>query len=67
MPAKGILTEGVALSLAEVSDLVTAFVASRRVVAIEVMEYDPSGDAGGAHARKIVDLIVRALARRLRR
>ena len=66
MPAKGILTEGSALSLAEVSDLVTAFVASRRVVAIEVMEYDPSADPDGVHARKVVDLLSRALARRLR-
>ena len=66
MPAKGILTEGAALSLAEVSDLVTAFLASPRVVAIEVMEYDPSADPDGVHARKIVDLLTRALARRLR-
>jgi len=66
MPAKGALTEGLALSLAEVSDLVTAFLASPRVVAIEVMEYDPSGDPEGVHARKIVDLLSRALARRLR-
>jgi arginase len=67
MPAKGILTYGPALSLAEVSDLVTAFLASPRVVAIEVMEYDPSGDPEGVHARKIVDLLARGLARRLRR
>jgi arginase len=67
MPAKGILTEGPALSLAEVSDLVTAFLASPRVVAIQVMEYDPSGDPDGVHARKIVGVLARALARRLRR
>jgi arginase len=67
MPAKGILTYGPALSLAEVSDLVTAFLASPRVVAIEVMEYDPSGDPEGIHARKIVGVLARALARRLRR
>jgi arginase family enzyme len=66
MPAKGILTEGAALSLAEVSDLVTALVASPRVVAIEVMEYDPSADPDGVHARKVVGLLSRALARRLR-
>jgi arginase family enzyme len=36
------------------------------VVGIEVVEYDPSADADGVHARKIVDLLVRALARRLR-
>jgi arginase len=67
MPAKGRTTEGVALSLAEVSDLVTAFLASPRVVAIEVVEYDPSADPEGVHARKIVELLTRALARRLRR
>jgi arginase len=66
MPAKAVITEGSALSLAEVSDLVTAFLASPRVVGIEVMEYDPTADPDGVHARKIVDLLVRALARRLR-
>jgi arginase len=66
MPCKGTITEGTALSLAEVSDLVTAFLASPRVVGIEVVEYDPSADPDGVHARKIVDLLVRALARRLR-
>jgi arginase family enzyme len=35
-------------------------------VAIEVMEYDPSADPDGVHARKVVDLLSRALARRLR-
>jgi arginase len=66
MPAKAVITDGLALSLAEVSDLVTAFLASPRVVAIEVVEYDPSADGDGVHARKIVDLLARALARRLR-
>lgn len=66
MPAKAVITEAAALSLAEVSDLVTAFLASPRVVAIEVVEYDPSADPEGVHARKIVDLLSRAVARRLR-
>jgi arginase family enzyme len=66
MPAKGVLTDGTALSLAEVSDLVTAFLASPRVIGIEVVEYDPTADTDGLYARKIVDLLVRALARRLR-
>jgi len=66
MPANARITEGAALSLAEVSDLVTAFMASPRVIGIEVVEYDPSADPNGVHARKIVDLLVRALARRLR-
>src|SRR5688572_31306732 len=39
MPAKGCHTEGTALSLAEVSDVVTALVASPRTVALEVAEY----------------------------
>jgi arginase len=66
MPAKGSQTEGAALSLAEVSDLVTALVASPRVVALLVAEFQPEKDQGGACARKIVDLIGRAVARRLR-
>ena len=66
MPAKGAITDGSALSLAEVSDLVTAFLASPRVVGIEVVEYDPTADPDGVNARKIVDLLARALARRLR-
>ena len=43
----------------------TAIVASPRVIALEVTEYDPSRDPDGTHARKIVDLIVRACGRRL--
>jgi arginase len=65
MPAKQYLTPGAGLTHAEVSDLVTAIVASPRVVALEVTEYDPSRDPEGAHARKIVDLILRACGRRL--
>jgi arginase len=65
MPAKQFLTAGEALTYAEVCDLVTALVASPRVVALEVTEYDPSRDPEGVHARKVVDLVVRAAARRL--
>ena len=65
MPAKQFLTSGTGLAYAEVSDLVTAIVASPRVIALEVTEYDPSRDPAGEHARKIVDLIVRATRRRL--
>jgi arginase len=65
MPAKQFLTPGNGLTLAEVSDLLTALVASPRVVALEVTEYDPSRDPDGSHARKIVDLVVRAVGRRL--
>jgi arginase len=66
MPAKDVTTPGAALSLAEVSDLVTAIVASPRVVALEVAEYNPARDPERTHARKLVDLITRAVARRLR-
>jgi arginase len=65
MPAKQTLTPGPGLSLAEVSDLLTALLASPRVIALEVTEYDPSRDPEGTHARKIVDLIVRAAGRHL--
>jgi arginase len=66
MPAKQFLTAGQGLAYSEVSDLVTAIVASPRVVALEVTEYDPSRDPQGESARKIVDLVVRATGRRLR-
>ena len=66
MPAKGTHTGGAALSLAEVSDLVTALVASPRVVALEVTEFQPDKDTGGASAQRLVELIGRALARRAR-
>ena len=65
MPAKQFLTPGKGLAYAEVSDLVTALLGSPRVVALEVTEYDPSRDPRGEHARKIVDLVVRASGRRL--
>jgi arginase len=66
MPAKDNLTPGHALSLAETSDLVTALVASPRVVALVVAEYNPDRDPEAVHALKLVDLIVRAVHRRLR-
>ena len=39
----------------------TALVASPRVVALEVTEFDPEKDPDGACARRLVDLLVRAL------
>jgi arginase len=66
MPAKDRLTPGPGLTLAEVSDLVTAILASPRVAAFEVAEYAPRLDPDGLHARKVVDLVARAVARRLR-
>jgi arginase len=65
MPAKQYVAGGTGLRYAEVSDLLTAIVASPRVVALEVTEYDPSRDPDAACARKIVDLVVRASTRRL--
>ena len=66
MPAKTAITPGAGLSLAETSDLVTALLASPRVVALEVVEYHPSAIPTGACARALVDLIARAVSRRLR-
>jgi arginase len=66
MPAKHTLTRGPALSLAEVSDLLTALMASPRVVALGVGEYVPDKDPGGVCARRVVDIVARAVARHLR-
>jgi arginase len=67
MPARGYLTPGEALSYAEVSDLLTGILASSRVRALEVCEYDPDyDDAGLTSGRRLVELITRAVARRLR-
>lgn len=66
MPAHDVRTAGEGLSLAEVSDLVTALLASSRVVALEVAEFDPDRDPEGIHARKIVELLARGVARRFR-
>ena len=54
------------LSVAEVSDLVTALVASPRVIGLHVAEFQPERDPEGVHARKVVDLLARAVARRAR-
>jgi arginase len=66
MPAKNELTPGPGLTLAEVSDLLTAVLASPRVMALEVTEYAPEKDPGGESAARIVDLVVRAVSRRVR-
>jgi arginase family enzyme len=66
MPAKGSHTPGAALSLAEVSDLLTALAASPRVVALEVAEFQPEKDPDGTSAARVVELLARAMARRLR-
>jgi arginase len=54
------------LTLVEVSDLVTALVASPRVIGLHVAEFDPGRDPEGAHARKVIELLARAVARRAR-
>ena len=67
MPAKTNLTPGPGLTLQETGDLLTALLASPRVAALEVCELLPERDPEGIHARKLVELLSRALARRLRR
>jgi len=57
MPAKTTVTPGPGLSLDEVRELLTTLLASPRVVALEVVEFDPSLDPDGACARRLVDLI----------
>ena len=64
MPVKASPEGG--LSIAELSDLVTALVASPRVVALHVAEFNPLADPESVHARKVVDLLARAVARRVR-
>lgn len=66
MPAKSVVTAGPGLSAAETSDLLTALLASPRVVALEVCDLQPERDPDGACARRVVELIVRAVGRRLR-
>jgi arginase len=66
LPTKDYVTPGQGLGLAEMADLLTALLASPRVVALEVAEFYPEVDPEGVHARAIVDLLVGALRRRLR-
>jgi arginase len=56
---------GAGLTVAEVSDLLTALVASPRVVGLHVAEFNPARDPEGVHARKVIALLVRAVARRV--
>ena len=63
MPVKDAVAGG--LTIADVSDLLTALVGSPRVVALHVAEFDPRRDPEGIHARKIVELLTRAVARRV--
>jgi arginase len=65
--AKDTVTPGEGLSWEETSDLLTGLLASKRVVALEVTEFNPERDEGGVFARKLVELLVRAVGRHLRR
>lgn len=67
MPAKQSLTPGVGLTFLELRNLLTALMASPRVVALEVAEYSPDRDPDGVYARQLVELLVEALGRRFRR
>jgi arginase len=61
MPAKTTLTPGAGLSWEGATTLLTALLSSPRVVALSVAELDPSRDADGDCARRVVDLVGRAL------
>jgi arginase len=64
MPVKPSADGG--LTIAEVSDLLTALLASPRVVALHVGEFVPAKDPDGVHARKVIDLLARAVARKVK-
>jgi arginase len=62
MPAVECVTPG-GLTAPAAAELLRALVASPRVVALAVTQYDPDLDAGGGCAQRIVDLVASALAR----
>lgn len=66
MPAKDPVTGGEALSLEEASDLVTALLASPRVVGLQLVELDAASPNASRCAKALVELLARAVARRLR-
>jgi arginase len=66
MPAKDYVTAGPGLTLEEASDLLTALLASPRVIALEVAGFQPEEDPEGTCARRVVELVARAVGRRLR-
>ncbi len=65
MPVKDPI-DGAGLTIAEVSDLLSALAASPRVVGLHIAEFNPARDPEGVHARKVIALLVRAVARRVR-
>jgi arginase len=66
MPAKDTVTPGRGLSWDETETLVTALLASPRVVAMEVTEFNPARDPHAALAHKLVGLLSSAFAARVR-
>jgi arginase len=66
MPVKDPI-DGAGLTIAEVSDLLTALVASPRVAGLHIAEFNPARDPEGVHARQVIALLVRAVARRVGR
>ena len=66
MPAKESYTPGAGLTWAEASDLVTALLASPRVAAFLVCEYQPARDPDLVYGRRLVELIARAVGRHFR-
>lgn len=59
--AKDTVTPGEGLSWDEASELVATLLASPRVVALQVTEYNPERDTGGRFAARLVDLVTRAV------
>ncbi len=64
MPAKDTLTPGRGIEWAEVATLLGVLVASPRVVALQVCEFNPSRDPGGQYAPRLVDLLAKLVAAR---
>ena len=63
--AKAPLTPGPGLRWTEIEALLMALLHSPRVAVLEVCEFNPLLDPGGASARKLVALITKAVAARL--
>ncbi len=66
MPAKESYTPGAGLTWTEASDLVTALLASPRVAAFLVCEYQPARDPDLVYGRRLVELIARGVGRHFR-
>jgi arginase len=62
MPAVEFPSPG-GLSVVEAAELLRALVASPRVLALVATQFDPSADADGRYASRLVDILASALAR----